>query len=123
MIYAPAPQAQAHTITLDEALVRLAEAAAGATIVAEDCQGHVGALLDGTAVAARSHAGLQRLDALTQTLQGMTRILARLAIHVPPGLTVETAGLVDGIGLAELAELVRDGSRNAAVSDGEMELF
>lgn len=74
-------------------------------------------------MAARSHAGLQRLDALTQTLQGMTRILARLAIHVPPGLTVETAGLVDGIGLAELAELVRDGSRNAAVSDGEMELF
>jgi len=122
MIYAPASPT-AHTIPLDEALVRLAEAAAGAAMTAEDCQAHVGALLGQDAAAAKAHGGLQRLDALTQTLQGMTRILARLAIHVPAGVTIETEGLVDGVGLADLADLVRDGVRRAPAPDGELELF
>jgi hypothetical protein len=110
-------------ITLEDLLVRVAEATAGAAVIADECQAHVGLLLERSGDRLADHVELQRLDALSQTLHGLTRVLARASASAPSSTRLNAGGLVEGIGLQALADRITGAARGALEPAGELELF
>jgi hypothetical protein len=121
MTYAVSVSAGA--IQLEEVLVRIAEATASAAVIADECQAHVGTLLARAGDSLGDHADLQRLDALSQTLHGLTMIIARTSAHAPSGSEVLLDPLVKGIGLKALADRITGAARPALGPAGELDLF
>lgn len=110
-------------LSLQLFLERVAQAIGAAAALSDDCQAHVGDLVEGVNARDGDHHRLQRLDLLSQTLHGLAHAVGEAAAHAPASIMVDPAPILSGINLTALAASLAGTTVTEDHPAGECEMF
>lgn len=117
-----APPAEEH-LAVGELSRRLAAELASAAAICRDCEHLAGDLATGGATL-ENLARLQALDELSQRLHGLSEVLERIGQHANGEWSVSIAPVLNGLGLADMAQRLRaEEQKGQKVEAGELDFF
>ena len=102
---------------------RLAAELASAAAICRDCEHLAGDLATGGATL-ENLSRLQALDELSQRLHGLSEVLERIGQHASGEWSVSVAPVLNGLGLADMAQRLRAEERTGErAATGELDFF